>query len=495
VTQAASEIISTFDEQETFNMSDKGNGGRFAVRYRGTARYVVDVDQWVVWNGNHWELDPGRLKTFGLTAGVIEDIRQWADTQSNDVPDGQRESPRERWAKWALRSESTPARKAMLVDAASRTGMFLTEEQFDRSFDDLVTPAGTVNLVTNELRPSDPADLNLRCTNVPYVQEAAERNYSKELELFLETFLPDEDDQRFVFAVLGRTLRAGNRTRVFPIIYGGTTSGKSQLMAAVHKVLGSYVCAIGSSVFRGNQDDKPRPDIVKAMYTRLAYATEASKSWALHADQIKRLTGNDALPYRNHYGQLLNAYPRFTPLLVTNEFPRITNIDWPTKRRTLVIHFDRSLEVKEEDPAIKQRFLSDPRCLEAVLARMVAGSRDPITEDVENIPARYVLATMNAYGAMDHVDDFLTWMKAEDYLTECSLTAPVSSCAKKSDLHKWYVAWVKQYGDKADKQDSMGLKEFNTKLEERGWKDGRSAGYRWLGHVLTTPAGVFGIQV
>lgn len=479
--------------EEVFN-TDTGNGLRFIRLYGHLVRYLKDLDRWYIWNGRYWQPDsPKSLTAYNLTKGVIRDLRDEAMTMDGDADD--RQTPRGRMMTWAMQTEGVNHRKRILEEAMANTAIQTEEPSFDAVDTDLVALNGIVDLTTGELRKAKPTDLNSRSCTVNYEPKAAEPGYSKELELFLDTFLPDPLDRRFVFAVLGRTLIACNKTRTFPIIYGGTTSGKSQLIAAVHKVIGSYACAIGASVFRGNLDDKPRPDLVKAMYTRLAYATEASKSWALHADQIKRLTGGDALPYRNLYDGTVNALPRFTPLIVTNEMPRIPGADTALKRRILVMHFDKTIEVGKEDPKIKQRFLNDPRCLEAILARLVRGAMDPITEDIVNIPERYALATMNAFGEMDHVEEFLEWLKDMEALLPAPEGTPVSQMAKASDLFDWYALWVKKYGDKVDKQDALGLKAFGRKLrDDLGWESKTSAGVRWVGWSLRPQIAVLGLH-
>jgi putative DNA primase/helicase len=469
------------------NNTDTGNGRRFVGLLRDYVRYAVDVKRWYLWNGRYWEPDTEEnLKAFELTLRVVNLVRQLG----LEISEEDDHAGRERMLKWAQASESINARGRMLTAAKANPVIQIKEEQFDSVETDLVVPNGVVDLRTGDLRYPTRADMNTRSCTVPYEPGTK----SKELDRYLAKFLPDELDQRFVFALLGRCLIAGNMTRTFPIILGGTTSGKSQLMAAIHKIMGTYACAIGSTVFRGNLDDKPRPDLVKAMYTRLAYATEANKGWALHADQVKRLTGGDALPYRNHYGQLLNAYPRFTPLLVTNEMPRITGADTATRRRIVVVTFDQSLSVGEEDPKIKQRFLADEQCLKAILARLVEGARDDLMASIDHIPQKYLLATMNATGALTNVEEFLLWMYDEGYLYDVDVVeTPVSHCVKASQLYDWYAMWVKKYGDHNDKKDILNQADFGRALKDKGWEKRDSAGARWLGRKISQLAMTHGI--
>jgi phage/plasmid-associated DNA primase len=84
-----------------------------------------------------------------------------------------------------------------------------------------------VDLRTGELRASRPEDLLTAVCAVPY-----RKCDSPLLDQYLETFIPDREQQNLLFGILGTALLGGNDTRMFPIILGETTSGKSQLISA-----------------------------------------------------------------------------------------------------------------------------------------------------------------------------------------------------------------------------------------------------------------------
>lgn len=474
MTQNIDDFIA-LNEADDPQITDTGMALLMVNRFGALIRYAVDTGRWYVWTGGRWQEDSEeKLKVFALTQSVVrakrDEILEWDDENG----------ARQRALTQVNSFEGRKKRLAVVDTAAADPRVQVREEDFDTALNELVAVDRVIDLDTGDSRPGRPEDMNSRSCGVTYDPTAT----SPLLEQFLRTFLPDPADQRFVFALLGHALRVGNRSRTLPIFWGDTTSGKSQLFAALHKTLGSYICAVSSSVFRGNLDDKPRPDLVAAMFTRVAYASEASKSWALHADQVKRLTGGDALPYRNLYKGVVNQVPRFTPMLVTNVMPRITNADGPTKRRIIVVHFDRSLDPRKEDPKIKEKFLNDERTLRALLSRVVAGARDDILEDVSRIPEKYVLATMNARGDVDHTDEFITWMRDEGYLADVGDDQAASNCARTSDVHACYSYWLKKYGDDIDRKDRLSLRGLSAALTEKGWVSTRSAGTRWLGKRL-----------
>jgi P4 family phage/plasmid primase-like protien len=473
---------------DEIHLTDRGNGRRFAELYRDVVRYVVDQDEWLVRHEPHWAPDPSRLTIFGLTAGVIRGIRAEALLPGGGDDEDAR---RERMLGYANSAESEGARWRMVSCAREHPELIVEENDLDANLNLLATPSGVVDLLTGEARDAEPDDMCTRVTRVEYDPTAT----SPLLDQYLETFVPDKEDQDVLFGVLGTILRGGNPGRLLPFFLGGTTSGKSQLLAALDRLLGDYICTINVSVFRGNLDDKPRPDLVRAMYHRIAYAVEASKTWELHSDQVKRITGGDAVPHRDLYGKSVEKVPRFTPLIVTNEMPRIKGADQALKRRLLVVRFDRTLPPEREDASVKERFVRDEGCLRALLARIVAGARHPALRDGVKwtlLPTRYAEAKLASFERLDHISEFVEWLRDREALETVNMTeTPLSHCARAGELHDWYNHWLKKHGDKQDKAEALNLRDFGQALRDRGWVSKTSGGVRWVGVKLTSTPGLW----
>jgi putative DNA primase/helicase len=466
--------------------SDTGNAKRFVRLFRDVVRYVPDLKQWYIWSGTHWEPDVAD-EVFELTERIVDEIRNDALAASDERENGHM-SPRERLLQHASRTESETARRRITSTASSNPRIVLRIADMDAGNSLIACPNGTVDLDTGELISANPAHHNTACVRVPYDPLAR----SPDLDRYLATFMPDEEDQLVLWGVLGTALRGGNAARLLPMFLGPSTSGKSQLIAAIANLLRGYATSINVSVFRGNLDDRPRPDLVKAMYTRIAYATEAARSWELHADQVKRLTGGDIILYRNLYKEAVEAEPRFTPFIVANEMPRVKGADDAFRRRMLVVRFDRPLGVGREDTRVRERFVSDRTCLQSLFARMVEGARSPAFVNgvqLDLLPDRFLLAKMDAFDEVDHVGSFLLWMAEQGHLAQAEVHDAVSRCAKASDLHTWYGYWIRKHGDRSDREGQLNLRDFGQALRTRGWESGTSAGVRWLGWRLTTEPG------
>lgn len=467
------------------NNSDTGNAKRFVGRFGEILRYVPDVDEWFVWVGTHWEPDVRGLKVFALSEAVVQIIRDEAEALPDEPGEGGGMSQRQRMMQHGLRTESEGSRRRLVSVAQSDARVVARSEDLNAAAHLLACPNGTVDLATGDLIASRPEHLATACTRVPYDPAAK----SRELERYLDTFMPDDEDQAVLFGVLGTALRGGNAARLMPLFLGPSTSGKSQLVAAIANLLRGYAVSINVSVFRGNLDDKPRPDLVRAMYTRIAYANEAAQSWELHADQVKRLTGGDKITYRNLYAQAVEAEPRFTPFIVANEMPRVKGADDAFRRRMLVVRFGNSIAPGTEDTRIRDRFVNDPECLAALLRRMVEGARSPLFTHGVNwslLPERFALALMDAFDEVDHIGSFLLWMTEQSHLVKADLDVPLSRCAQATDLHGWYAGWVQKHGDRADRESKLNLKHFNAALRTRGWESRGSGGTRWVGWRLAS---------
>lgn len=465
------------------NNSDTGNSKRFVNRFSEILRYVPDTDLWYVWSGTHWEPDVRGLKTYALSEAVVQMIRDEAELLPDEPGPAGGMSERQRMAAHALKTESEGARRRLVSVSQSDARVMIKPETLNRANHLLACPNGTVDLRTGDLVASLPEHMSTACCRVNYDPGAK----SAELDRYLATFMPDEEDQSVLFGILGTALHGGNAARLMPLFLGGSTSGKSQLVAALANLLGGYAVSINVSVFRGNLDDRPRPDLVRAMYARIAYANEAARSWELHADQVKRLAGGERISYRNLYAQAVEAEPLFTPFIVANEMPRVKGADDAFRRRMIVMRFHRSLSAAEEDTRVKQRFVNDEDCLKALLARMVEGARSPsFVNGVhwELLPTRFALETMDAFDEVDHVGSFLLWMTEQEHLVKTEGDVAAMKCAKASDLHAWYVGWVRKHGDKMDRDGLLAQREFGQALRTRGWESTSSHGTRWVGYVL-----------
>lgn len=454
--------------------TDSGNALRFVRLLKDWVRYVPAEQKWLLWDDTCWRRDnTGAILEF--TKRVNADVYAHAARMTDD-------DDRAMWTAWARASESSARRQAMLTLAAVERPLVVPAESLDQCAWLFNTANGTVNFKTRELQPHKQEDLITHCTPGGWHPEIMS---SALLDDYISTFLPKKDELDYIFKVLGSTLYGNNLFRLFIIIHGGPTSGKTQLTEAIARVLGDYSAAVGTSVFRANMDDRPRPDLIRMLTSRFAYASEGSQEWELHADHVKRIVGGDPIVARGMRSDLMiERVPSFTPLIVCNEVPRINGVDAAVRNRIITLEFFRSLDRSLEDVTKKQQFMDDDETCTALLSRLIAGCIDAYTIGFGDMPQSFVEAGLNTFDALSHIGEFLEYMKNEGLLVEqYPDTCAASICWKASDLHEAYIMWVMRFGSNEDRRVRMNSRKFGAALRELGWESSKAMGVRWLGKV------------
>lgn len=451
--------------------SDTGNALRFTKLLGDYVRYVAETNTWYLWDGVRWHEDRTQ-KVVALTQLVLDDLADEMLAATN-------ERDRLQLQTHIRRTASAAARANILRLASAETPIAASLEQFDANPYLLVVRNGTLDLRTGEVGPHRPEDLCTRLCPVDYDPDAR----SGMLNEFVAKFLPDVEESSYIFTALGAMIEGGNPHRLFPVIKGGTSSGKSTLVEAIATTLGEYMVPVNISVFRGNTDDKPRPDIVRALNARIIYASEAATSWELHTDQVKRMTGGDPIVVRSmNSDHMIERTPAFSPLIVTNVMPQVKGADAAVRRRLVVLPFTHSLSLEGEDPSWKAAFAADPAVRSSLLAALVRGHQRATTQRaLEDQPVGVTLATTGAFGDLDHVQQFIASSVDAGQITHVGDARPIYECIRASELHSLYGAWVTEHGDAEDRRTKLGLIRFGDRLRELGWISERSDGVRWAG--------------
>lgn len=447
--------------------TDRDNAYELVRRY-GDRICWTPAQGWWVYDGVRWERDT-RQQLVRYVEIIAERIRLIA-------PEGEEgEAQRRR----ANRLDMVAGVKATLAYAEGLCA--IRDEDLDSHRLLLNLPNGTLNLATGQLQEHRAGDLLTRCAGVEYDSDAT----SPLLDEYLATFMPDPHHQEAMFRLLGVCLEGRNDRRILVMLIGNTTSGKSQLASGLERCLGDYVGVGAASIFRGNLDDRPRPDIIKLLTARVALLEEAGQSWELHGDRIKHLTGGGTVTVRAmRSDNFIDRVPDFTPVIIANEMPRVKSADEATQRRMRVIPFVHRPPI--EDPLKKVAFLESDECMRALLARIVAGYVAAQARGVEDLPHDFNLATVEAFSAMDDVQEFVSWAVETGKLihdVECS----GRDCVASSELHEAYVTWVRKHGDAVQRRDQVGLKTFSQRLKAMGWEPMRVNGSRWKSWKFVDP--------
>lgn len=459
----------------TLGRNDYGNAQRLALYEGRNLRYVNDASIWFKWCQTNWcEAQIGdRFRYAAETALRIvnEELRNLDD------PD-----ERERHLQWAHQSLSEQRLRSMVSVAAGLEALRIDSSQLDARPDLYNAANCTIELLTGDCHEHTRDDLLTHVCPTLYEPNAE----SQRLDEFLNRFLPDEKERNYTLQVLAvSALSQGNAARKLILLLGPTSTGKSTLMELVMKTLGrDYTAAVNPSVFRGSLDDKPRPDLLRALNTRLVVASEGSDRWDLHTDQIKRMTGGDAVPARGMRSNIIQeTAASFVPIIVANLAPTIHGADDAIRRRLLALIMDTAVSQDEDDGLLRSQLVGDEQARKALLARFVAIYRECGGRVTLPMPARFAEKTMDLFASLDEVHEVMTWLK-EDRTIIYDPNAPVSHCISMAVLYKCYSSWIAEFGSHQMKRDKLGRKQFTQRLVSLGFEIVRVNGSRLLGHRI-----------
>jgi putative DNA primase/helicase len=437
---------------DVYPRNDTGNARRFATRYRDSVRYVAAFDSWFIWSDrlNVWVLD--------RDGEAMRMAQETASTISAEAEFEEDAKAKAAIRKFAVASANEGKLKSMLGVARTLKGMSVHASALDGRRDLLVCPNGTVELEPVRLRPSRLEDFNTVSSGTRYVEDARLPEWDK----FLERFQPDVEVREWLQKLAGYTLLGRNPKRLMLVAFGPTSTGKTTFANALDAALGDYAAPTSMTVFRDNQDERPRPDLVKVLSKRFVYAEEASSSWRLHPDQIKRITGGAPISARVPYAkEYLDIIPSFTPWLLTNNAPTIDGADAALWRRILVIPFDVQIAESEEDDHFQEQ-LAAPAGREAVLSWAVAGYQmylaDP--DSLTFIPAGAIDAARRFRA---EVSDFASAM---DEL--CEYGEPDDYRLQPAQLHQAYTMWCDN--NLVKERDRISLIKMGKELKGLGYE-------------------------
>ena len=370
-TASASPYLRDFWEYDT---TDDGNREHlidlFKTDLGSTIRYVSDWKRWIIWDKGRWQQDniDGtlisecwlRVKTnqkihvAGLKADLDMQIGLAVAAGLPSRGNGQNvpadlmiaRNLYERWNQWTEKSGSNLNTERVIKNASKRPGVILTTEELDQNRRLLGVDNGVLELGKDgvRLREAVMTDMITMNTNVPYVDRSDLDQFGEQLwKEFMDTFIPNHQVRKIIQIAMGYCLLGGNPERVFLIAMGQTSSGKSTFARVIVKALGEYAAPVGKTMFQGH---KFKPSLTLNKSKRFVANTEFDNNTAVSTAAFKEITGgSDAIEVEVKGVDAVNVNDlMFTPLIATNEMPRLTDPDLAIERRFYILPFDQTIE-------------------------------------------------------------------------------------------------------------------------------------------------------
>lgn len=456
-------------------LNDRGNAERLALRYADRLRWMVDLEQWAAYDCNTglWSLRGEKSAAMGLMRKVFEEMLAKEGPNYSKRPDREGEdSEYEEFKKFCGRQGSTQAIKNALHMATSKRPLKARIADFNASTNLLHCENGVLDLDALKLLGHSPTHYQTISTRTIYRAGARSRGWQS----FIERILPDAEVRRWVQKAFGYSLIDGNPEKLFLIAKGPRDTGKTTINEVIMSVLGDYAGVYDMTLLKAATEEKARPDMARALPRRYISTEEASSAWALHADQIKRVTGGATLRGRFPYDKAdTERVPAFTPWLFTNEMPVIKRADEAFYRRMIVIPFEVQIPRAQQDPKAARRMKTSERVRSAVLDWLVEGLRAYLAEGLLDVPASLVQATEAAKSSLSMGERFL---KEVCRLGERETVRP-------DEIMAAYELWCERSRIRA--ADVLTRPELADFLDEKGFKTCRP---RWAAERVRVRVGL-----
>ena len=221
---------------------------------------------------------------------------------------------------------------------------------------------GVYDLKEGIFRAGMPDDMISMTTGYDFEVFDLNHKHIKAIQKYFEEVFTNEQVRNYIYLFIA-SLFDGKVLQQQVFWTGTGANGKSTTINLVRKALGEYSdemsVAMITQARRGANDASP--EIANKKGKRLAVMAESNSTDVINVGYMKELTGGDKIKGRALYSIAIEFFPQFTPVLLCNKLPKLSDMDGGTARRICVVSFDSEFV---EEPKKKKQFLIDTDLIE-----------------------------------------------------------------------------------------------------------------------------------
>lgn len=304
-----------------------------------------------------------------------------------------------------------------------------------------------IDLRTGKIRPRSKKDNFTYFCNVEYTQTRSET-----FKNFINSIMcENKENEDYVKKIFGYCLTGDIRARVYFILYGKGSNGKSVLLNLMHAILNEQFQAVSKCVFINCGNGKTGGcEVLQLKDCRLASFSETESNDVLNESIIKMISGHDPITARGLFKDPVTFIPQCKLMLCTNFKPEFNANDKANVDRVRLVPLNARfcenpskpneyLRINGLEDIIKEKHLNE------FFSWCVEGSIEYYKNNIFN-PSGEMLEAQNEYikeqsNITNFIDDIY------DIGNDTDLIA-------KSDIKVQYDLWSKENGLKPMK---MGI--------------------------------------
>lgn len=460
-------------EGPEYELTDLGNARRLVAGFKDLIRFCDPLGGWMVWNKSVWAPD-NTGSIFRLAHRTIQLIYEEANRRTGAAQSD--------LLKWAKRSQSDGAIKAMINQAQHLKDIVAAPDQFDADPWILNVQNGMIDLRTSEIRKHDREAYQTKVIDVDYDPDAESDKWKN----FLDHALPDGDLQYFVQRAVGYSATGLTTEERLFFVYGQTRTGKGTFVSAVERVLGEYTHTVDFETFlrQRTASSGPRNDIAAMRGKRLVFSQEVDEGRRMAESTVKSIVAGDKVSARFLHKEFFEFNPVCGIWLVANHRPEVNDEDDAMWRRILQVPFSIQLAEKDQDRDFKRDLVESEEDRKAILTWIVFGAKWWHGSGLM-IPPAVRMASAEYRREMDPLGEW--WENNVTIQGETALHEGLET--SNSDAWEDYKKWA----DKERPARELSRKSFSQRLKKKDGIEYERDGRRryWTGFALLHTPGVF----
>ena len=313
-----------------FDLTDTGNGQRFAYYYKDDIRYSKNRKKWFFWDGKVWREDTTN-EIRRLADDCIEKMKKQAFSYDD-------EEKKEMLLKWAMKTASNKQKTNMIAETEHLREIAIDVDYFDIQPDLINVENGIINLRNGELISHSS---EYRMSKIGFSEYKISNETPQRWMQFLDEITDnDKDLQHYLQKAVGYSLTASTREQCLFICYGNGCNGKSTFMDVITTLMGTYALNMQSeSIMVRKHTSAVNTDIARLNGSRFVTVAEPQEGMKLNESLVKQLTGGDKITARFLFGEEFEFKPQFKMWISTNHKPIISGTDNGIWRRIVLVPF------------------------------------------------------------------------------------------------------------------------------------------------------------
>ena len=386
---------------QCYHNKERGDGVLYATLHRDKFVYNKSTEHWLVFNGNHWEIDkmhkshaavetvamryPEHALSFNPEIFELEGKLAEAELEKANLEKDEKKDPDaisdadnkigklKRELKWLRDNRKEYNDRAGHLRNMRRAKnclewshkidypLAIVGEELDRQPHLLPCANGVVDLRTGKLKEGKPDDYLLKAIKVPYDPKAKCPTWDKFIK---EIHRDDPDLADFIKRLLGYAIAGLTTEHFIAVFIGEGRNGKGTMFEVINDILGDLAWSIQPELILDQKNAKssagPSADLVSLMGRRIVVASETDENRRISASKVKQLTGGDTICARAPHDKYeINFIPSHTLFLYTNHVPQGLTKDFALLKRLLFIKYPLKF-IDDPDPEDPNQRPRDP---------------------------------------------------------------------------------------------------------------------------------------